>query len=58
MGKWLKDDNLKNHVEKEDEDFHYVSEDEEDQLLSIKIQKTKKNNSKYTSRKKFKLKFF
>ena len=53
-----KDDNQKNHVETEDEDFHYVSEDEEDQLLSIKIQKTEKKNSKYTSRKKVKLKFF
>ena len=53
-----KDDNQKNHVETEDEDFHYVPEDEEDQLLSIKIQKTKKKNSNYTSRKKVKLKFF
>ena len=53
-----KDDNQKNHVETEDEDLHYVPEDEEDQLLSIKIQKTKKKNSKYTSRKKVKLKFF
>ena len=53
-----KDDNRKNHVEIEDEDFHYVPEDEEDQLLSIKIQKTKKKNSKYTSRNKVKLKFF
>ena len=53
-----KDDNQKNHVEIEDEDLHYVPEDEEDQLLSIKIQKTKKNNSEYTSRKKVKLKFF
>ena len=43
-----KDDNQKNHVEIEDEDFHYVLEDEGDQLLSIKIQKTKKKNSKYT----------
>ena len=50
--------NQKNHVETEDEDFHYVPEDEEDQLLSIKIQKTKKKNSNYTSRKKVKLKFF
>ena len=41
-----KDDNQKNHVETEDEDFHYVPEDEEDQLLSIKIQKTKKKYSK------------
>ena len=32
-----KDDNQKNHVETEDEDFHYVREDEEDKLLSIKI---------------------
>ena len=54
----VKDDNQKNHVETEDEEFHYVPEDEEDQLLSIKIQKTKKKNSKYTSRKKVKLKFF
>ena len=57
-----KDDNQKNHVETEveieDEDLHYVPEDEEYQLLSIKIQKTKKNNFKYTSRKKVKLKFF
>ena len=51
-----KDENQKNHVEIEDEDFHYVPKDEEDQLLSIKIQKKKKKNSKYTSRKKFKLK--
>ena len=53
-----KDDNQKNHVEIENEDFHYVPEDEEDQLLSIKIQKTKKKNSKYTSMEKVKLKFF
>ena len=53
-----KDDNQKNHVETEDEDFHYVPEDEEDQLLSIKIQKTKKKNSNYTSTKKVKMKFF
>ena len=32
-----KDENEKNHVETEDEDFHYVPEDEEYQLLSIKI---------------------
>ena len=32
-----KDDNEKNHVETEDEDFHHVPEDEDDQLLSIKI---------------------
>ena len=32
-----KDDNQKNHVETKDEDFHYVPEDEEDQLLSIKM---------------------
>ena len=44
-----KDDNEKNHVETEDEYFHYVPKDEEDQLLSIKIKKTKKKNSKYTS---------
>ena len=32
-----KDDNQKNHVETEDEDLHYVREDEQDQLLSINI---------------------
>ena len=53
-----KDDNQRNHVATEDEDLHYVPEDEEEQLLSIKIHKTKKKNSKYTSRKKVKLKFF
>ena len=56
-----KDDNQKNHVETEEEDLHYVSkadEDSEEQLLSIKIQKTKKKKFKYTSRKKVKLKLF
>ena len=55
-----KDDIQKNHVETEEEDLHYVpkaEEDIEEQLLSVKIQKTKKKKSKYTSRKKVKLKF-
>ena len=56
-----KDGNKKNDVETEEEDLHYVPETEEgseEQLLSIKIQKTKKKNSKYTSRKKVKLNIF
>ena len=52
-----KDDNWKNHVETEKKDLHYVLEVEEEELLSIKIQKTKKNKFKYTSRKKMKMKF-
>ena len=52
-----KDDNHKNHVETKEEDLHYVPEAKEGQLLSIKIQKTENNKSKYTSRKKVKLKF-
>ena len=55
----LKVDNNKNHVETK-EDLHYVpeaTEDIEEQLLSIKIQKSKKKKSKYTSRKKVKIKF-
>ena len=54
-----KDDNQKKYVETEEEDLHYVPKAEkeyEEQLLSIKIQKTKKK-SKYTSRKKVKIKF-
>ena len=56
-----KEENQKNHVETEEDDLHCVPkawEAEEEQLLSIKIQKTKKKKSKYTSRKKVKLKFF
>ena len=53
-----KDDNQKNHVETKDEDLHYIPEDEEEQLLSIKIQKTKNKKSKYTSRRKVKMKYF
>ena len=56
-----KDGNKKNDVETKEEDLHYVletKEGSEEQLLSIKIQKTKKKKSKYTSRKKVKLKFF
>ena len=53
-----KDDNHKNHVEIEEEDLHYVPKVEEEQQLSIKIQKIKKKKPKYTSRKKVKLKYF
>ena len=53
-----RDDNEKNHVEKKEEDLHYVPKAKEEQPLSIKIQKTKKKKSKYTSRKKVKLNFF
>ena len=53
-----KDDNQKNHFEIEEEDLHYIPEAKEEQLLIIKIQKTKKKKSKYTSTKKVKLKFF
>ena len=37
-----KDDNWKNHVETEDEDFNYVPEDEQYQLLSINIRRQRK----------------
>ena len=53
-----KDDNQKNCVEIEEGDLHYVPEAEEEQLLSIKIHKTKTNKSKYIWGKKVKMKFF
>ena len=47
--KTRKDGNQKIHVETKEEDLHYVpkSKDSEEQLLSIKIQNTKKKKSKY-----------
>ena len=35
-------DNQKNHVETEDEDLHYVPEDEEDQLLASRSRRQRK----------------
>ena len=54
-----KEENQKILVEIEEDDLHYVpraKQEAEEHLITIKIQKTKKKQSKYTSRKKVKMK--